>query len=158
MPTASSAVALEKFTTFGDLLRYLRRRAGLTQMELATAVGYSDGQISRLEQNQRLPDLPTIPARFASALDIEHEPATLTRLVELASAIRREDVPASGSAPFKGLRYFDENDAALFFGREALIAKLLARLTGELSGVPPARFLAVVAPPAAANLRWYAPG
>ncbi len=66
---------LEKFTTFGDLLRFLRRRAGITQMELAIAVGYSDAQISRLEQNLRLPDIPTIEARFVPALDLEDEPA-----------------------------------------------------------------------------------
>jgi DNA-binding XRE family transcriptional regulator len=51
---------LEKFTTFGDLLRFLRRRVGLTQTELAIAVGYGHTQISRLEQNLRLPDIPTI--------------------------------------------------------------------------------------------------
>ncbi len=44
-----------QFTTFSDLLKYLRRRAGLTQRELSIGVGYSDGQISRLEQNQRAP-------------------------------------------------------------------------------------------------------
>ena len=36
--------------------------------------------------------------------------------------------PAPGEPPFKGLQYFDESDAALFFGREALVAKLVARL------------------------------
>ncbi len=58
----------EKFTTFGDLLRFLRRRAGITQLELSIAVGYSDAQISRLEQNLRPPDIPTIEARFVSDL------------------------------------------------------------------------------------------
>jgi hypothetical protein len=48
--------AIERFTTFGDLLRFLRRRAGLTQRELSIAVGYSEAQISRLEQNERVPD------------------------------------------------------------------------------------------------------
>jgi len=144
MPATASAIALETFTTFGDLLRYLRRRAGLTQRELATAVGYSDGQISRLEQNLRLPDLPTIPARFAAALDIENDPGLMARLMELAVAIRREDAPASGSPPFKGLHYFDEADADMFFGREALIARLLARLTAPPSERNSPRFLAIV--------------
>ncbi|MBL8101779.1 MAG: helix-turn-helix domain-containing protein, partial [Anaerolineales bacterium] len=49
MTTSIPAATLEKFTTFGDLLRFLRRRVGLTQMELAASVGYSDAQISRLE-------------------------------------------------------------------------------------------------------------
>ena len=51
----------ESFATFGDLLKYLRRREQLTQLELSIQVGYSEGQISRLEQNQRLPDLAALP-------------------------------------------------------------------------------------------------
>jgi WD40 repeat protein len=133
---------LDKFTTFGDLLRYLRRRAGLTQRELSIAVGYSDAQISRLEQNQRLPDPAIIEARFVPALFLENEPQIVKRLMELAADVRREDAPALGLPPFKGLLYFDEADADLFFGREALTARLIERLaagveTGE-------RFLAVV--------------
>ena len=55
MTTSIPANTLEKFITFGDLLRFLRRRIGITQMELAIQVGYSNTQISRLEQNERLP-------------------------------------------------------------------------------------------------------
>src|SRR5581483_10291766 len=46
----------EAFKTFGECLKYLRRRARLTQSELGRAVGYSREQIVRLERNQRLPD------------------------------------------------------------------------------------------------------
>jgi len=42
-----------------------------------------------------------------------------------------------GAPPFKGLQHFDEADADLFFGREALIAKLVGRLREH-------RFLAVI--------------
>ena len=77
--------ALENFTTFGDLLRYLRRRAGLTQTDLSIAVGYSHGQISRLEHNRRTPDLATIAARFIPALQLEDEPALRARLLEMAA-------------------------------------------------------------------------
>ena len=74
MSDISISIALERFTTFGDLLKYLRRRAGLTQRELSIAVGYSDAQISRLESNERLPDLPTITARFLPVLILEDYP------------------------------------------------------------------------------------
>ncbi len=146
MPVAIPSATLEKFTTFGDLLRYLRRRVGITQMELALAVGYSDAQISRLEQNLRLPDLPTIEARFVPALALEDEPKVIARLLELASNVRREDAPGLGLCPYKGLNYFDEDDADLFVGREALTAKLTERvLSLTLSGPPSeTRFLAVV--------------
>jgi transcriptional regulator with XRE-family HTH domain len=41
-------LAPDSFQTFGDLLKYLRRRERLTQLELSIAVGYSEAQISRL--------------------------------------------------------------------------------------------------------------
>ena len=119
---------LEKFTTFGDLLRFLRRRVGLTQTELAITVGYGHTQISRLEQNLRLPDIPTIQARFVPALGLEEEPKAIARLLDLAVHVRREDAPALGLCPYKGLNYFDEADADLFMGREALTAKLVNRV------------------------------
>ncbi|MBI1879270.1 MAG: serine/threonine-protein kinase PknK, partial [Chloroflexi bacterium] len=72
--------------------------------------------------------------------------------------------PAPGEPPFKGLHYFDEADADLFFGRELLTARLVTRLTpispngrsdGEqgskggftpapLLPITPAHFLAIV--------------
>ena len=137
---------LEKFTTFGDLLRYLRRVSGLTQLELSVQVGYSHAQISRLEQNLRMPDIPTIEARFVSALGLEHEPKAVARLLELAANVRREDAPGLGLCPYKGLNYFDESDADLFVGREALAAKLTERVLSltATSSSPKTRFLAIV--------------
>ena len=146
MPSSIPASTLEKFTTFGDLLRFLRRRAGLTQMDLSLAVGYSDAQISRLEQNLRLPDIPTIEARFVPALDLEDETKATARLLDLAANVRREDAPALGLCPYKGLNYFDEADADLFVGREALTAKLTERVLALASSDSPSkmRSLAVV--------------
>jgi WD40 repeat protein/transcriptional regulator with XRE-family HTH domain len=128
MSTTISSISLEKFTTFGDLLRFLRRRAGLTQLELSIAVGYSDAQISRLEQNLRLPDLSTIEALFIPALYLEDEPKAAARLWELAANARSEDSPDPGICPYKGLNYFDEEDAHLFVGRETLTKKILERV------------------------------
>src|SRR5574341_1193199 len=128
---------LEKFTTFGDLLRYLRRASGLTQLELSVQVGYSHAQISRLEQNLRLPDIPTIEARFVPALGLRDEPKAVARMLDLAANIRREDAPALGLCPYKGLSYFDESDADLFVGREALTAKLTERILSLTSGGSP---------------------
>jgi DNA-binding XRE family transcriptional regulator len=132
MPAIGVAIALDRFTTFRDLLRYLRRRAGLTQRELSIAVGYSDTQISRLEQNQRMPDLATLTARFLPVLNLENQPEIAERLVDLAAAIRREDAPAVGLPPYKGLCHFEEADAELFFGREALTGQLLDRVFTRL--------------------------
>ena len=51
--------------------------------------------------------------------------------------VEEEIPPEPGEPPFKGLQSFDVDDAGLFFGREALIARLVERLHDE-------RFLAVV--------------
>jgi WD40 repeat protein/DNA-binding SARP family transcriptional activator len=76
-------------------------------------------------------------------------------IVELTSAYQRSRLAATGSAlaterapgpprnPYKGLRPFEEVDAADFFGRESLVAELVAKLSeqGESS-----RLLALVGP------------
>ena len=80
--------------TFGELLRYLRRRAGLTQTDLSIAVGYSDAQISRLEQNLRLPNPATVQARFLPALRLKHEAAAIARLLHLAQSARQQRADA----------------------------------------------------------------
>ena len=121
--------ALDTFATFGDLLKYLRRRERLTQLELSIAVGYSEAQISRLEKNQRLPDLAAVKALFIPALHLEDEPELRAQLLALAQSARQEDAPLPGVAPYKGLLFFDETDADLFFGREALTAHLVDRVT-----------------------------
>jgi WD40 repeat protein len=47
------------------------------------------------------------------------------------------ETPTPGEPPFKGLEYFDEDDAELFFGREMLTARLVERLSDT-------RFLSVI--------------
>jgi WD40 repeat protein/transcriptional regulator with XRE-family HTH domain len=146
MPISIPSNTLEKFTTFGDLLRFLRRRVGLNQIELANAVGYSNTQISRLEQNLRLPDISVIQSHFISALGLEDEPKAVARLLDLAANVRREDAPTLGLCPYKGLNYFDETDADLFVGREALTARLVERVFSlTLRGsVQETRLLAII--------------
>ena len=80
------------------------------------------------------------------ALGIEDEPNVVARLLDLAANVRREDAPAPGSSPYKGLNYFDEADADLFVGREVLTAKLLERLLSLTSNhqSTEGRFLAIV--------------
>jgi predicted ATPase/DNA-binding XRE family transcriptional regulator len=93
----TTAIAADAFATFGELLKYLRRRAGLTQRELAIAVGYSDTQISRLEKNQRAADPATVAALFVPALLIQGEPQVAARLIQLAAAAREKLVPDPAS-------------------------------------------------------------
>ncbi|MFN2148255.1 MAG: tetratricopeptide repeat protein [Anaerolineales bacterium] len=70
--------------SFGALLRLLRRRVHLTQMELGVQVGYSEAHISRLENEQRTPDPVIVATRFVPALMLDDEPEVAARLVQLA--------------------------------------------------------------------------
>lgn len=100
MAPSEHLIKLDSFITFGDLLKYLRRRARLTQREVAIAVGYSEAQISRLEQNLRPPDLATLTALFIPALYLQDEPLAVNRLIELAAQARGEKLPQSGTVTF----------------------------------------------------------
>ena len=81
--------------TFGDLLKQLRKRAGMTQGDLAAAVGYSVSFVSVLEQNRRLPDVDAVLQVFVPALGLQDEPHLATRLVELAASARGERPPVA---------------------------------------------------------------
>lgn len=135
--------SLESFKTFGDLLKYLRRRQRLTQLELSIAVGYSEAQITRLEKNQRHPDLSALKALFIPALQIQDELDVIHRLLELASVTRQEDMPAPGLPPYKGLYYFDEADAGNFYGRENLVSLLVERIS-SLPSTSSTRLISIV--------------
>ena len=143
MNLAPTSNSLQSFKTFGDLLKYLRRREHLTQLELSIAVGYSEAQITRLEKNYRRPDLAAVKALFLPVLHIENEPELSARFLELAQSTHQEEAPLQGMAPYKGLLFFDEADADLFFGREVLTAHLAGHVM-DLAMDTSTRFLAVV--------------
>jgi transcriptional regulator with XRE-family HTH domain len=73
-------MAVPSFRSFGEMLKFLRRRARLTQKDLSIAVGYSESHISRLEGNERPPDPVTLVALFIPALRLEKEPQRNLRL------------------------------------------------------------------------------
>ncbi len=129
---SSSSVA--QWASLGEMLKYLRRRARLTQREVSIAVGYSEGQISRLEKNERKADAATLQALFVPALGIEGQPELIGQLLALAADARipaAEHFVAAQSLPNSQ----QPNDKSLtnlprrltsFVGREAAIASLHA--------------------------------
>lgn len=133
----------DSFETFGEMLKYLRRRERMTQRTLSIAVGYSEAQIGRLENNQRRPDLTTLKALFVPALHIENEPAVVEKLVELAQSARRQGISAIGVIPDKDSRFFDGPGSKRIPGREALVTQISDRMNRLLSNSS-SRFLAVV--------------
>ena len=80
---------------------------------------------------------------FIPALHLENEPELIARFLELAQSARQEQGPAPGIAPYKGLLFFDEGDAELFFGRETLMAHLADRVS-DLAMGSSSHFLAIV--------------
>lgn len=156
--TATSTATIASAVTFGDLLRQLRRRSGMTQGALAARVGFSVAQVSRLEQNQRRPDLAVIAEKFAPALGLQEEPRLAQRLLELAAAARGERPPAavrvirtvqatiqeqvveeSGSLP---------SAPTMLVGRERTLRALSKRLVEA-----PGRLVTLVGPPGVGKTR-----
>src|SRR5262245_39758644 len=79
------------------MLKFLRRRARLTQRELGRAVGYTESHISRLEQDQRPADAATLAALFVPALGLDHEPGLAAQLLDLAARQGRAAGPPAGA-------------------------------------------------------------
>jgi len=127
--------------TFGDLLKYLRKRARLSQRDLAAAVGYTDAHLSRLENNERLPDLATVAALFVPALDLREDPASMERLLKLAANARGERPPAGIRINQVTIEQFSEHELgalediptppAQFVERPALLEQARASLQTE---------------------------
>ncbi|MFZ2615902.1 MAG: AAA family ATPase, partial [Anaerolineae bacterium] len=90
-----SHIPLTVSTSLGELLRFLRRRARLSQRELSIAVGYSESHISRIENNERPVDRASLLALFVPAVEIENEPETIARLLALCE--QAQPLPASSS-------------------------------------------------------------
>lgn len=129
--------AASDFASFGELLRFLRRRARLTQEELARAVGYSREQVTRLEANQRAADRLTVNALFLPALDLPAGSPLAARLLALAA---REKAAAPAPAPRTNL----SAPLTRFIGREREVAEIERLLLGiPGASVPPARLLAL---------------
>jgi predicted ATPase/transcriptional regulator with XRE-family HTH domain len=81
--------------SFGPLLKYQRKQAGMTQGDLAAALGYSDSLISNLEKEQRQPDLQAVTELFVQALGLQDDPQAAAALIEQAALARGERPPAS---------------------------------------------------------------
>ena len=88
-------MTLTESLSFGSLLKQLRKRAGMTQCDLAAALNCSDSLISSLEKSQGQPDLEAVITTFIPALGLQDDPDTAALLIEQAAAARGERPPAS---------------------------------------------------------------
>jgi len=99
MTNMITAVSPESFHNFGNLLRYLRKRAELSQRELALHVGYHYSYMSRIESNEHIPHPAMLMARFVPALGLEKDPVWTHRLLELATADKVGQAASAESKP-----------------------------------------------------------
>jgi ATP/maltotriose-dependent transcriptional regulator MalT len=133
--TQTAATKPAAFTSFGALLKYLRRRERLTQRDLALAVGYTEAHLCRLEKDQRLPDQTTVAALFVPALHLEREPEWVERLLQLAATSRQKNLPptvlpAEGGSAATLLEAIPPLPP-YHVARPSLLARLRWRLTTE---------------------------
>ena len=120
---------------FGGLLQRLRAEAGLTQEELAQAAGLSPRSVSDLERGIHRTARQDTARLLADALGL----AGTVRALFAATARDRgpadDALAAVTGSPYRGLAAFEEQDAALFFGREAATVEVLDRMSRLLAGV-----------------------
>lgn len=138
--------------SFGPLLKYLRKQAGMTQRDLAAALGYSESLICNLEKAQRQPDLKAVTEQFVAALGLQGDPHTAAALIEQAALARGERPPASITFQRTIQTRIEEDRPANgrqlpsppteLIGRAAEVNQLCNRLLGH-SG----RLLTLVGPP-----------
>lgn len=148
-----SSASLVGAPAFGTLLRQLRKRAGMTQGDLAAAVGYSVPFISDLEQARRLPTVAVIVQQFIPAFTLDllddgpSDAAGAHRTLRNAIHRRYALCTAEEQRLFRTLGIFVSSfdlAAVLHFGfaeaaLQALIHKNLVKVEAHKSAI--ARFL-----------------
>src|SRR5215471_13598758 len=138
-------MATEPALSFAGLLRKLRAGAKLTQEELAAAAGVSARSVSNLERSINRTAHKDTAVLLAGALGLTGPAAELfvaaargnvppARVLAAAESAGPRPEAVTGS-PYRGLAVFEEQDAALFFGREAAAIAVLDRMSQLLAGV-----------------------
>ncbi len=117
---------------FGELLRHLRKRAGMTQGGLAAKAGCSVTLISALETGQRRPTAEMVRTQLSPALAAAVDARQLNRLQELAAA----------AEPYSASTAAHDTAVNVLLGRGAEIDALAQRLMNH-----PGRLLTLIGPP-----------
>ena len=131
--------------SFAGLLRQLRSEAKLTQEELAAAARLSPRSVSDLERGVNRTAHKDTAVLLAGALGLAEPARELfvaaargkAPAAQVLAAARGAGSPPAGAAadsPYRGLRAFEEQDAELFFGREAATAQVLERMSQHVAG------------------------
>jgi len=152
MSKRPEALVLEKFTTFGELLRYARERLQITQRELAARISYHHSYISYLEKNLRLPSETLLMGRIVPALGLENESAIVARMLKLVGGKDKSSTLETQAAP--GALVSEEKASVLpisltsMLGREHESTLLVQMLTD-----PNIHLITIVGPPGVGKTR-----
>jgi WD40 repeat protein/transcriptional regulator with XRE-family HTH domain len=130
---------------FGGLLRQLRTGARLTQEELAEAAHLSPRAVSDLERGVNRTARKDTAESLAGALGLAGPARELFVAAargkapagQVLAAVREAQPQPQGAAtasPYRGLAAFEEQHAALFFGRDTAAAEVLDRMSRRLGG------------------------
>ncbi len=106
----------------GEKIKKLRKSRGITQEELAEAIGISFQAVSKWENNIALPDITLVPA-LASYFEVTTDELfdfnlkeineKITSICDEAYKYRESDPPKSRMILEKGLKQFPDNDILL---------------------------------------------
>jgi len=123
-----------------QLLKHLTEPLPALHPSLPPGLNQVIQRVTAKDARERYPDALAFAAAFRTALGQGVTAQIAVPIVPDVSA------PLDVPNPYKGLRAFQEADAADFFGREALTRQLLNRLVAPPSTPHAPRFLAVVGP------------
>ena len=118
--------------SFGEMLKTLRRRAGLTMRALGRETDYSESLISKLEGGRRLPDPVIVKTQFVDALGLREEPELARRLVELALKARDHHEPQAPAVATQESPYTNiQPSLTTFIDRKDEVGQVLSALAGN---------------------------
>src|SRR5215813_3194096 len=138
-------VAEEPELGFADLLRQLRTGVRLTQEELAEVAGVSPRSVSDLERGIHRTAREDTAVLLAGALGLAGPAGELfvaaargkaqaSEALVAARGARAQRPGAVTGSPYRGLSAFQEQDAGLFFGRDAATSQVLERMSRLVAG------------------------
>jgi WD40 repeat protein/transcriptional regulator with XRE-family HTH domain len=123
--------AIDTPAEFARELDALRRASGKSYRQLAAECGLGFNTVAGYCAGRHLPQL-SVQAQFQQLLAALGVPAGAARddwCAALAGLrARSRPIAASTWNPYRGLRAFESSDAAVFFGRQELTARLLTEL------------------------------
>jgi WD40 repeat protein/transcriptional regulator with XRE-family HTH domain len=139
------AVTGQSALSFAGLLRQLRAEARLTQEELAHAAGVSPRSVSDLERGVTHTAHKDTAILLAGGLGLAGPAVEMFVAAARGKASPAAALVAAGNgqaqqlglvgSPYQGLSVFEEQDSALYFGRDTAAMQVLERMSRLLAGV-----------------------